>query len=305
MALARAGKLVSENLFLKAFSFVSALVLYSLVHTSQDVQRTVLVNVTVETPPDSVGRVLITPVPAQARVTLRGPKTLVDEVRAEDLGSFQLDVRRGTETRATFDASALHVPAGVKVEAVDPPVVELAWEERVGRDLPVQVSVVGGSAPGFKTRGLPVADPPNVHVRGPKSEVSSLQYARAEAFDLAGLGEGKHTRQLAVERLGPLVLVEPARLLATVEIARELTERLFSRVAVFVVGHPKARAHPHEVDVRVSCPPEVTRGLRSELLVPRAQLVNPGEHGSESVELKLTAERCEVVLIPSTVVVRW
>ncbi len=294
-----------DNLGLKALSFASAIVLYSLVHTSQDVQRTVLVNVTVETPLESAGRVLTSPVPAQARVTLRGARALVDDIRAEDLGSFQLDLRRGQQLRVTFDSSTLHLPPGTKVEQVEPASVDLSWEDRLVRDVPVQVSVVGAPATGFKLRGVPIAEPVSVKVKGPKSELANMQYARAEAIDVAGLGEGRHARQLMIERLGHLVTAEPARVIATVEVARELTERVFPRLLVIVVGHTKAKAHPAEVDVRVSCPPEVVRGLRAELLVPRATLVTSAEHGSESVDIKVVAERCDVVTTPSSVVVRW
>ncbi len=295
----------SNNWALRGLSFGGAIALYSLVHTSQDVQRTVLVNVTVETPPDSAGRVLTSPVPAQARVTLRGSRTSVDEIRAEDLGSFQLDLRAGQQTRLTFDSSALHVPPGIKVQQVEPASVDLVWEDRLVREVPVQVSVVGALAQGFKLRGVPITDPALVRVKGPKSEVVNLQVARAEAIDVAGLGEGRHVRQLTLERLGKLVSAEPARVIATVEVARELTERVFARLPVVVVGHTNARVHPAGVDVRVSCPPEVARGLRAEVLVPRARLVTTAEHGSESVDIKVAAERCDVVVTPSSVVVRW
>jgi hypothetical protein len=296
----------SNNWALKVLSFASALALYSLVHTSQDVQRTVLVNVTVETPPDSAGRILTSPVPAQARVTVRGSRTALDEIRAEDLGSFQLDLRAGQKTRLTFESSELHLPPGAKVVQVEPASVDLVWEDRLVREVPVQIGIVGALAPGFKVRGVPVADPALVRVKGPKSEVVNLQTARAEPIDVAGLGEGRHARQLTLERLGRLVSAEPAKVIAIVEVTRELTERTFTRLPVVVVGHTKASVHPAWVDVRVSCPPEVTRALRADVLVPRARLATTAEqHGSESVDIKVVADRCDVVTTPSSVVVRW
>jgi hypothetical protein len=295
----------SDNWALKVVSFASAIALYSLVHTSQDVQRTVLVNVTVETPPDSAGRVLTSPVPAQARVTIRGSRTSVDDLRAEDLGSFQLDLRAGQQSRVAFDNATLHLPPGTKVVQVEPATVELAWEDRLVREVPVQIGVVGAPAPGFKLRGAPSADPASVRVKGPKSEVANLQVARAEAIEIAGLREGRHVRQLNLERLGRLVSAEPARVIGTLEVARELSERAFSRLPVVVVGHATARAHPSWVDVRLSCPPEVARSLRADLVVPRARVVTAADHGSESVDVKVVADRCDVVTTPSSVVVRW
>ena len=113
----------------------------------------------------------------------------------------------------------------VKVEQIEPPAIDLVWEDRIVRDVPVQVSVAGRPAAGFVVKGVPVADPKAVRVRGPKSEVSTLQHVRADPFDVTGLTEGKHTRTLALDRprvahiddLAPSVSV-------TVEIAREGVE---------------------------------------------------------------------------------
>ncbi len=107
--------LVVENLNLKILSFGFALVLYSMVHGSQDAQRSLLLSVVTLTPHDD-NRVLMTPIPPQIHVTVRGPRQMLDDLRADDIGSVQIDLRNGKETRVTFLPSMVPVPPGVNVE---------------------------------------------------------------------------------------------------------------------------------------------------------------------------------------------
>src|SRR6202035_3482348 len=91
--------LVTENLNLKLLSLAFALVLYSLVHGSHEAQRSMLLSVVALTPPDTSNRVLTTPIPAQIRVTFLGPRTILDDQHADDIGNVQLDLRGGNEAR--------------------------------------------------------------------------------------------------------------------------------------------------------------------------------------------------------------
>jgi hypothetical protein len=296
---------VTENLNLKLLSFAFALALYSFVHSSQDAQRSIPINVVVLTPPETANRTLMTSIPAQLRVTVRGPRSTLDDLHADDISSIHVDVRNGNETRVVFDPSIIPVPPGIKVEQIDPPAIDLVWEDVVVRDVPVEVGVVGTPAAGFMVKGAPTADPPSVRAHGPKSEVMVLQRARADAFDVTGLTDGKYQRQLAIERPLGRVVYDAMSVQASVEIGREVAERPFQRVAVAVIGHTNAKAQPAEVDVRLACPPEVVRALRPEQIVPRVQVTATSEHGSDALPVQLVIDQCEVHVTPPTVVVRW
>jgi hypothetical protein len=304
----RVRSLVTENFNLKLLSLGVALVLYSLVHGSQEAQKSLLLSVVAMTPSDAANRELVTPIPPQIRVTVRGPRATLDELHADDVGSVQLDLRSGNETRMTFDPSMIPVPPGLVVEQIDPPSIDLSWEDRISRDVPVEVGIVGTPAPGFVVKGVPVADPEMVRLRGAKSEAMVVQHARADAFDVTGLTAGKYTRQLAIDRPGERpgrLSYDAASVTATVEIGREVVERLFSRVPVAVLGHASAKAQPPEVDVRLTCPPEVVRALRPEQIVPRVQASGTTDHNSEAEVVDLAIDQCEVHMTPSTVIARW
>ena len=297
--------LMFENFNLKLLSLAFALVLYSLVHGSQEAQRSLLVNVVALTPPDTANRVLMTPIPAQIRATVRGPKSALDELRPDDMPPVQLDLQGGSDMRFTFKPTMIPVPPGLKVEQIDPPEIDLAWEDLVVRDVPVEVGVVGTPAAGFVVKGAPRSEPRAVRARGPKSQVLVLQRARADAFDVGGLTDGKYTRQLAVDRPGGRVTFDASSISATVEIGREVVERPFTKVPVAVLGHATAKAQPAEVDVRLACPPEVVRAFRPEQILPRAQITSNADHGSDAIPVQLSIDQCEVHVTPPAVIVRW
>jgi hypothetical protein len=304
MDLATLRSAAAENLSLKLFAFAFSLVLYSWVHGSQEAQRSLNLNVDTAMP-DKPSRVLTTPIPPTIRVTVRGPKSTLDSLRTEDVPSVLLDIRKGTESRVTIDPSMIPAPPGLKVEQIDPAAIDLVWEDVVARDIPVEVGVVSAPAPGYVLKAGPKAEPTVARARGPKSEVMVIQRVRAEAFDLAGLTEGTYTRQLAIDRPRGRVVYDAQSVTATVEVGREVAERLFSRVPLEVIGRAGARAHPPDVDVRVTCPPEVVRALRAEQIVPRAQVTSAAEHGSDALSVVLSVDQCDVRVIPSNVVVRW
>ena len=106
MDLASLRSSAAENLNLKVLSLVFALVLYSWVHGSQDTQRSLNLNVDTVMP-EKPSRVLTTPIPPTIRVTVRGPKSTLDNLRADGIPSVLLDLHAGTETRVAIDPSMI------------------------------------------------------------------------------------------------------------------------------------------------------------------------------------------------------
>ncbi len=303
----RAAGFLRENWREKLLSFGCALLLYSLVHGGQDARRSIVVDLEASLPPEHANKILVGNIPKSIRVTVRGTNQAMDELRASTV-AMQVDLTSGRESHLIFEPKMVQGPQGVKfeVEQFDPPSMDLQWEERIVRDVPVQVSVVGTPAHGFVVKGVPIADPPRVRVTGPMSDVAVLQHVRADGFDVTGLSEGSYPRQLAFERLSPRLGLEPTRIIVTAEIMREIAERPFAKLPVVVVGTPKAKTLPAEVDVRLVCPPDLLRGLRAEQVVPRVVLHAPvAKEGSESRPVEVRIDRCEAHVTPRDVVVRW
>ncbi len=295
---------VLENFGLKLVSFACALLLYSLVHSSQDAQRSMSASLVVTLPPGSGNRVLVNQLPPQVRLLLRGAPAKLDDLHADDLG-VQAVLTSTSDRFLRLDPSLVHAPPGVRVEAIDPSSIELVWEDVITRDVPIQVGVVGSPAPGFMVKGVPVAEPGSVRAHGPKSEVLGLQYARAAAFEVNGLTEGPYARQLLIDTPPPRVTYDANIVKVTTQIMREVVERPFIRLPVIVVGPGKAKTLPADVDVRLVCPPEVVRALRPEQVVPRVEEKMATPSGSESLPVIVQVDRCEAHVTPSSVIVRW
>ena len=84
---------ITQNIGLKILSLMCALIVYGLVHGTSEVQRTVVVGVVGMMPPASANRVLVRPLQPSVRVTIRGAKAALDELKADDLGTLQVDLR--------------------------------------------------------------------------------------------------------------------------------------------------------------------------------------------------------------------
>jgi hypothetical protein len=291
---------------LKLVSLVSAIAVYALVHgVAEEAQRTFSVDLVALTPPNTPNQILTSPLPPRVRVTVHGAKNLVDDLHSDDLGTFQVTLKNATDRRIALSAEMVHLPTGVKVDQIDPPYVDLTWEERVTRDVPIQVSVVGAPAAGFVVKGALDAFPTHMRITGPKNGVLAMQHARAEAFDVTGLTEGKYVRQLPLDHAPGRFEFDTEMVAITAEVAREIAERPFPRLKVNIVGNAKARATPPDVDVRLSCPPEVIRSLRPEQVLPLINVESKDPQGSLSLPVSVKVDRCEAHIQPDHVVVRW
>ncbi len=296
---------LTENMNLKLLSFGFALVLYSMVHGGQDAQTSVSVDLDVLLPPETANRILVDKSKESVKLTVRGPRAAIEELHARDIGAIQIDARTGSEKRVPIDPASIRLPPGVHVEQVDPPAIDLVWEDRVERDVPIQVSVVGTPAPGYVVKGAPKPEPHDVRVKGPKTAVMTLQFARAEAFDVNGLGEGIVSKQLAIDKPQAQLSYDVPSVKVALEITREIVERPFTKLAVAVVGPPKGKTQPAEVDVRLVCPPEVLRALRPEQVVPRVEVKSHEPTGSMTLPVEVSVDKCEAHITPSTVIARW
>jgi YbbR domain-containing protein len=298
---------VLHNWNLKLASFAFALVLYSFVHGGQDATRSIVVDLEANLPREDANRVLQGSIPRSVRITVRGSNQAIDQLHAGNV-NITVDLQSGRETHVSFEPRMVHgLPPGARLEVqqFDPAGIDLSWEDRIVRSVPVQVAVVGTPAPGYVVKGAPVPEPSKVNVRGPLSEVSVLQFVRAAGFDVTGLSDGSYPRELALDGLSSRLRVEPRRVVVTTDITRELAERPFAKLPVAVVGLAKSKVLPAEVDVRLICPPEVLRGLRAEQVVPRVEVVSKEGQGSEVHPVIVSLGNCQAHVTPSTVVVRW
>ncbi|APR99699.1 YbbR-like domain-containing protein [Pajaroellobacter abortibovis] len=293
-----------EDIRLKLFSLAVALFLYSFSHSSQDGQRSVAVNLIVMLPPEHINKVLVSPIPPHVRLTLRGPRVLLDELENRDLGSIQVRLQGMEDSRIVLDPQWAKVPPGIRVEQIDPPILDLKWEDIVSFEIPVYASVVGNPLPGLVIKEEPSLEPPRVCVRGPQSEVARIQRARVEPIDLDGLDEGEHSVSLAVFHPSGRLVFEPSNVVARIEIVPNLVEKIFKEVQVAVLGGHKIKLFPPAVDVHLRCPPSIAQALKPEHVVPRIALSSGANGTNETRPVLVDVVLCNARVIPPEVMVR-
>jgi len=299
-----------ENLGLKLISLFCALALYAFIHgAGDDAQRTFSVGVVVLRPPDSANRELLTQPPTEVGIVLRGPRTQLDDLHADDIGSLRLDLRSGRDARIDLDPSMFHVPAGLAVEQIIPSTIKLRWDDVIERPIPVQVARTGEPAPGFTMKGSIVSEPATVNTHGPRSIVEVMQFARAAPFDVTNLTEGVYKRPLALDKPPNLVTFDTENVVASIEIVRELKTMKFPHLKVEIVGIARATTVPGTVTVNVTGTPEDLNGLIAEAIVPRVEPKTTGvditKPNSVYMDVLVDVPRAKAEVEPRQVLVKW
>jgi YbbR domain-containing protein len=303
----RARGWVVENFWLKLFSLVCSLALYAFIHGAESAQRTVEVDVVVLPPPQD--RQLLTQLPTQVAVILHGPRTQLDALKRDDIGALQIDLRSGRGNRIDFDAGALHLPTGVSVEQMYPSFVETRWDDIVQKEVQIQASRTGEPSPGLAVKGSVLVEPAQVTVRGPKSTLNVMQLVRTTPYDVAGLSEGIHKRQLTLDRPPPLVTYDIDNVLATVEITRALVPKELTKLKVQIVGILRASAQPGTVTVKITGTAEDVNAIDPDAIVPRVEPKAAGldvtKPGNAYLDVLVDLPKVTVEVIPTKVFVQW
>ncbi len=302
----------TENLGLKALSLAFAVGLFVYQKGQQDQQqRTVPVGVVMRLPTDTAKRELMTPIPASIHVTLKGSSRAIDQLIQAGVAPVEIDLRDGQRQTIAFESRMFTLPPGIEITIIDPPNIDLEWQDVVTRQIPLQASITGKPADGFVLKGELEVDPREMTVRGPVGLVEVMQYVRLAAFDVSGLTEGSYKRPIAIDAPPNRVsYIGPRSATVTATIARRVSEARFPKRMIEVIGVPNAVVTPRQVDVSVIGPPEVVRALRAEQVVPRVDLTQVEgadlkAHGSATVKVAVDVADATAEVQPPTVTVKW
>lgn len=156
----------------------------------------------------------------EARVTLRGPERLMQELNPTEVHAV-LDLAGTGPGEHTFDLTpgAIHVPRNVKVVQIVPSQFHISLDPTVTRAIPVQPRVIGTLLSGYGIRDVKT-DPATVTVVGPERRVNAIQAALTDPVDATGV-VGAATFTTHVYVADPLVRVqEPDTIHVTVDTAR-------------------------------------------------------------------------------------
>jgi len=242
------------------------------------------------------GAVLGQPTVRPSRVTVQGPRSLVQQVQrawvAVDVTGLRTSLTQSLRVRVE-DASGAELQ-GVSAQPQEVQVSLPVAEGVLSRTVPVVPAVAGRPRPGLSVALLEVS-PAVVTVRGPQEAVLNLSVLLTEPVDVSAVeGEVRRTVRL---RLPPRVRADsgPTVSVRVVVIPTPVSRELEVAVSVRAGPGVEARAEPGSVRVAVVGPKEAVERLQGDQV--EAFVTAPGQVGSARVPVRVS--------VPEGLVVAW
>jgi YbbR domain-containing protein len=284
------ARLALDNYPLKLVALGLSIALFSLVHSDQDAQRSIYVDVVALLPPPTSDQMLVSDLPSQVRVTLRGSRSRIASMQRDDFAPIQMDLRDSGRRHFYFDQSAIDVSGPVHVIGIEPASIDLVWATRISRRVPVHARLRGSPEPGMMVKQPLELSPNNVTIQGPKAEVDAIAEVFTDEIPVEGLGKGVHERRVQLQPLtsGHVKYKDDQNVDVKVEIMAEHGERSLKHLEVAVLGAAQAQLRPNVVSVTLNGPVRELAEIEPDQVVPYVDLSTVAPNAPfASVEVKL------------------
>ncbi len=256
----------TENLGLKIGALLIAVLMFSLVHGAEDMERSIYVDVVVEPPPDADKMLLVSEIPDRVRLRLRGSRSRLNALRQDDLHPVEVRLKSTSEPSYYFEEEQFDMPAGIEVTQVTPSSFDFRWVKQAERDVPVEVSLSGELKEGLEWAGPAEVVPTLVRVQGPRDVVNAIQQVRTTDIDVSNLGIGVMQRDVPL--IGPPshTRFDSQTALVTLRVQLEMKERALSAMSVEVEGGAVRSLRPRRVSLLLRGPAALVDELDPSLL---------------------------------------
>jgi YbbR domain-containing protein len=200
------------------------------------------------------GMVIVNHPPAQVKIEVTGPRTLLSLLDPERL-TLKLNLRNVATGQSDFKIypSMFNVGRNTTVTSISPDQVSLDIDRLATRDVPVHLAVEGKVEAGYTISSVDIS-PPNVTVVGPSRYVAPLTFLRTQPFDLRGL-TADTSRTVDIEPPDPSVGLSTGHVVAKVNVTEAISDREFRGVDVAVKGSDfKYRVEPRQATLTIRGP---------------------------------------------------
>ncbi len=179
--------LVGYQFGLKVLSILIAITLWVVVFGSRTIEITKEIPFEVVMSDDQV---LVDPVPEKIVIRMTGPKAFLRTVSTrleEPIRANIKNLKTGVFTHRIYSDS-IKLPLGVKVQSINPNVIQIRAEELKHKLVAVKLETMGTVPEGFKLLRAEVL-PAQIRIRGPKNRISALTSLSTLPIDLSNLKE--------------------------------------------------------------------------------------------------------------------
>jgi len=288
----------TDNLGLKASALGIAILMFSLVHGAEDMERSVYVGVVVQPPSDAQDMILVTEIPDRVRVRLKGSRARLNAIRQENLPPVDVTLKTKDESRYYLEKEMFDFPTGVSVMQVVPPSLVFKWVPRAVRELPVEVSLNGKLPAGLEWAAEPEAFPETMEVDGPRDVVNSMRTVRSMDVDVSELEEGVVRREIPLVGAPANTTFEAQTVLVTLRIQPKMKERVLSPLRVDAEGMVPRALRPRSITARIRGPESILDELDPASVLAIVNLSNaPLKKGALVVPVELRGLPDEVEVL--------
>jgi len=288
----------TDNLGLKASALGIAILMFSLVHGAEDMERSVYVGVVVQPPSDAQNMILVTEIPDRVRVRLRGSRARLNAIRQENLPPVDVTLKTKDESRYYLEKEMFDLPTGVSVMQVVPPSLVFKWVARAARVLPVEVSLDGKLPAGLEWAAEPEVFPETMKVDGPRDVVNSMRTVRSMEVDVSEFEEGVVQREIPLVGAPANTTFEAQTVLVTLRIQPKMKERVLSPLRVDAEGVVPRALRPRAITARIRGPESILDELNPASVLAIVNLSNaPLKKGALVVPVELRGLPDEVEVL--------
>ncbi len=125
----------------------------------------------------------------RVNVRIMGSRAALRNVEIDEI-NYPIDVSGGKPGIAVYDVelSRIELPRGARFVAHSPSRVQVRFEKRARKAVPVRADLQGEPASGFRVVGLSI-EPPEVLLAGARSQVTRLREVVTEPINITGIRE--------------------------------------------------------------------------------------------------------------------
>ena len=204
----------------------------------------------------------------EVTVTLRGGRRALDAISVRDL-IVSVDIHRlpAGDHRVPLapDTVTMELPEDVHLERIEPATVLVRLEQRIERELPVEVRFEGELPAGYEQRAAQVS-PNRIRVRGPESQVLAVESAPTEPLMLNGLTESRTFEQVSIDIANRRVVPIDTLVSVRLEVGEVQSEKRLTGIIVRLPEGEEGEAHPARAAVTVRGDRSAVERLRAENL---------------------------------------
>jgi YbbR domain-containing protein len=287
-----------KNLGLKIFSLFLAIALNYYVNSENHIA---VVGFTAPIKVSNIpsDKLLVYPRSPKIEVTVKGPSYLVSQVVTSNI-MYELDLptQIGNSFKTGLSKGALELPPSVEVISIEPTEVELSFDRRIEKEIPVIVPRYGNSPENIKVVGMEVL-PGSVRASGPETEIKKIRAIETEPVDFRDIS-ASFERKLDIRNPGDLISIQPTSVRYKVEIVGLLSSRVFSATPIEIraISGMSIEASDSSVSIEVAGAADILEKLTRESLTPYVRVKDGAKVGDK---LKIEVEIPDGISLKSIV----